>query len=89
MIWIAAVGAGAGLGIGYFGGLWLTVRGVVSRPTRSALIPYGGAIRLVLLAAGLTVLGRQGTAVLLAALGGLWLSRWFLILRLAGGSDGR
>jgi F1F0 ATPase subunit 2 len=88
MMWIAAVGAGAGLGLAYFGGLWLTVRGVVNRPSRSALIPYGGVARLVLLAAGLTILGRQGAGMLLAALGGLWLSRWFLIHRLAGGSDG-
>jgi F1F0 ATPase subunit 2 len=89
MMWIAAVGAGAGLGLAYFGGLWLTVRGVVNRPSRSALVPYGGAIRLVLLGVGLTMLGRQGAGILLWALGGLWLSRWFLVRRLAGGHDAR
>ena len=36
MNWIAAVGAGVGLGLAYFGGLWLTVRGVVRRPGRAA-----------------------------------------------------
>jgi F1F0 ATPase subunit 2 len=89
MMWIAAVGAGAGLGLAYFGGLWITVRSVVSRPTRSALVPYGAAIRLVLLAAGLAVLGRHGAGILVAALGGLWLSRWFLLHRLGGTRDGR
>jgi hypothetical protein len=89
MMWIAAVGAGAGLGLAYFGALWLTVRGVVSRPSRSALVPLGGAIRLVLLAWGLTMVVREGSGALLGALGGLWLSRWFLIHQLAGGHDGR
>jgi len=88
MIWIAAVGAGAGLGLAYFGGLWLTVRGVVSRPARSALVPYGGAIRLILLGSALVLLCRQGAGALVGALGGIWLSRWFLVRRIAGGHDG-
>jgi F1F0 ATPase subunit 2 len=89
MIWIAAVGAGAGLGLAYFGGLWLTVRGVVSRPARSALIPCGGAIRLALLGSCLMLLARQGAGMLVGALGGIWLSRWFLVRRLTGGRYGR
>ena len=89
MIWIAAVVAGAGLGLAYFGGLWLTVRGVVGRPARSALVPFGGVIRLALLGSGLMLLGRQGAGALVGALGGIWLSRWFLVRRIAGGHDGR
>lgn len=89
MIWITAVGAGAGLGLAYFGGLWLTVRSVVSRPSRSAFLSYGAAIRLMLLGCGLTALGRLGAGPLVAALGGLWMSRWFLMRRVEGGHDGR
>ena len=89
MIWITAVGTGAGLGLAYFGGLWLTVRGVVNRPSRSSLVPYAGAIRLVLLGVGLTMLSRHGAGALLGALGGLWLLRSFLVRRLGGGHDGR
>ena len=89
MIWVAAVVAGAGLGLAYFGGLWLTVRGVVGRPARAGLVPYGGAIRLALLGSGLLLLGRQGAGALVGALGGLWLSRWYLLRRIAGGPDGR
>jgi hypothetical protein len=89
MTWIASVGVGAGLGVAYFGGLWLTIRGVVGRPGRSALVPYGAAIRLALLGSGLMLLGRQGAGALVGALGGLWLSRWFLLRRIAGGRDGR
>jgi F1F0 ATPase subunit 2 len=89
MIWITAVGAGAGLGLAYFGGLWLTVRGVVERPSLSALVPYGVAIRLVLLGSGMMMLSRHGASILLWALGGLWLSRWFLVCRLGGGQDGK
>lgn len=89
MIWIAAIGAGAALGLAHFGGLWLTVRGVVDRPARSALVPYAGAIRLALLGSGLMLLARQGAGAMMAALGGIWLSRWFLLRRIAGGCDGR
>ena len=89
MIWIAGIGAGAGLGLAYFGGLWLTVRGVVGRPDRSALIACGAAIRFVLLASGLILLARRGAGGLVGALGGLWLARWVLLRWIAGGQDGR
>jgi hypothetical protein len=88
MIGILAICAGAGLGLAYFGSLWLTVRGVLKRPGRSALIPYGGAIRFAMLGSCLMLLGRQGAGPLLGALGGLWLSRWFLLRQLGGGHDG-
>ena len=38
MNWIAAVGAGAGLGLAYFGGLWLTVRRRGAPSPRSAVL---------------------------------------------------
>jgi F1F0 ATPase subunit 2 len=89
MTWIAAVGVGAVLGLAHFGGLWLTVRGVVRRPSRSAFLPIGGAIRLALVGSGLWLVGRQGAGALVGALGGLWLSRCWLVHRIAGGHDGR
>lgn len=89
MMWIQAVGAGAGLGLAYFGGLWLTVRGLVRRPDRSALVRCGGAIRLALLGSGLMLLARQGAGALVAALVGIWLARWFLLRQIAGGDNGR
>jgi F1F0 ATPase subunit 2 len=84
-----AVGAGAALGLAYFGGLWLTVRGVVNHPSRLALVRYGGMVRVGILAVGLTMLCREGAGALLAAVGGLSLSRWLLVRGLAGGRDGR
>jgi F1F0 ATPase subunit 2 len=87
--WIVAVGAGTGLGLAYFGGLWLTVRRALCRPSGAALVPASGAVRLILLGAGLAALSRQGAGNLMAALGGLWLSRWFLIRRLGGLRHGR
>jgi hypothetical protein len=89
MIWIKAAGVGAGLGIAYFGSLWLTVRCVVNQPSWTALVAYGGALRLVLLGVGLALLCRDGPGALFCGLGGLWLSRWFLVRRLGGGHHGR
>jgi F1F0 ATPase subunit 2 len=84
MNWIVAVSAGAGLGLVYFGGLWMTVIGVVRRPSRAAWVPVSGLARLILLGLGLSILSRQGAGSILAALGGLWWSRWYLVRRLGG-----
>jgi F1F0 ATPase subunit 2 len=89
MMYVAAASAGAGLGLAYFGMLWLTVRGLVKAPTWSVLATCGAAIRFVLLAAGLAMLCRGGVGALLGALGGFWLSRSLLLRRLGGGHDGR
>ena len=89
MSWIVAIGAGAGLGLAYFGGLWLTVCQVARHPSRTAWIPLGHLARLSLLGLGLAGLSRHGAGGILAALGGIWLSRWFLLRRLGGGDDGR
>jgi F1F0 ATPase subunit 2 len=84
MNWIVAVGAGAGLGLAYFGGLWMTVVSVIRQPSRAGWIPVSGAARLLLLGLGLELLSRQGAGSIVAALGGLWLSRWYLLHRLGG-----
>ncbi len=84
MNWIVAVSTGAGLGLAYFGGLWLTVIGVVRQPSRAVWVPVSGAARLILLGLGLAILSRRGAGSVLAALGGLWLSRWYLMQRLGG-----
>jgi hypothetical protein len=85
---ILAIGVGAGLGLAYFGGLWLTVCRVVGRPSWAAWVPLGGLVRLLLLGLALALLSRQGIGCLLAAVGGLWLSRWFLLCQWGGISHG-
>jgi len=89
MSWIVAVGAGAGLGLAYFGGLWLTVVGVVRQPSKGVWIPVSGLFRLILLGMGLAILSRHGAGSVLAALGGLWLSRWYMFRRLGGVRHGQ
>jgi F1F0 ATPase subunit 2 len=84
MSWIVAVGAGAGLGLAYFGGLWWTVVGVVRQPSRAVWVPVSGVARLILLGLGLAILSRHGAGSVLSSLGGLWLSRWYLVQRLGG-----
>jgi len=86
MSWIVAVSAGAGLGLAYFGGLWLTVVALVRQPSMAGLLPMSGVARLIVLGIGLAILSRQGAGSILAALAGLWLSRWFM-LRWIGGCD--
>ena len=88
MIWTMALGAGAGLGLAYFGGLWLTVAGALRRPSRSAWIALSAVVRLGLLALGLLPLGRSGTGGVVAALVGLWLARGFLVWRVGGTRHG-
>ena len=89
MSWIVAAGAGVGLGLVYFGGLWLTVCWVVSRPATSLLIPLSSVVRLAMVGAGLVVLSRYGSGGILAALVGLRLSQWCLLRRWGGLRDGR
>lgn len=86
---IAAVGLGMGMGLAYFGGLWLTVRHLAGRRARSPLVSYGAGIRMALLGSGLALLGRLGAGALVGALVGIWLSRWVLFAWVAGGGDGR
>ena len=88
MTWIAAGASGAALGLVYFGGLWLTVAGVVRRPSRVGWIPISGLVRFSILGLGLAALSRSGAGGLLAALSGLWLSRWYLLRRLGGLKNG-
>lgn len=89
MSWFVAIGAGVGLGLAYFGGLWLTVRGVAQRPVLAGWAPVLGLVRLALLGAGLAILGGRGAGGLVAALGGIWLARSVLIHEIGGGVHGR
>ena len=89
MNWIVAASAGAALGLAYFGGLWFTVIGVLNQPSRAIWIPLSGAVRFLLLALGMALLCRQGAGSVLAALGGLWLSRCYLVQRLGGVRHGQ
>jgi len=88
MSWIVAMSAGLGLGVAYFGGLWLTVTSVLRRPASAALVPISGAARLVLLGLALAFFARQGAGSMVAALGGLWLARWYLLRRIGGPCHG-
>lgn len=79
MSWLLALGLGAGVGLVYFGGLWLTVRRVACHPRQRALLPLSLATRLAIVALALYGLSRGGASDLLAGLAGLWLVRWNLV----------
>lgn len=78
----AAAILGVGLGVSYFGTLWLGVRGLIRRPERALYFAAGGFARFTLLGLSLALLSRLGADRLLAALGGLWLARTLLLARL-------
>ena len=84
MTWVVGMTTGAGLGFAYFGGLWLTVRHVVSGRRRSALLRVSGGVRLALVALTFYGLSCEGPEMLLAGLAGLWLARWCLLRQLGG-----
>src|SRR5690349_9766112 len=82
----AALIAGVGLGLTYFGGLWLTVR-TVGAAGAPSWIPLSFAARLAALALGLWALCGHGAnaAGLIAALFGVWLARGGMLWWLARG----
>jgi hypothetical protein len=85
MNWVAAV-TGAGLGLAYFGSLWLSTRRLVQG--RGGISPVGRWARLALAAVTFCALGREGIGSLLSGLGGLWVAREYLLLRLGGAGHG-
>jgi hypothetical protein len=88
MNWAAAAGTGFGLGLAYFGGLWLSVRGL--RPGSTARPTAGRTARLALAAVTFYALVRSGGVTAAASgLVGLSLARWHLARSIGGTTDGR
>jgi F1F0 ATPase subunit 2 len=84
MTWVAALTTGAGVGLAYFFGLWLTVRQVIRGPRRNSLMVWSRMARLALVMLAFYALSRQGPAFLVMGLTGFWLTRGYLICRLGG-----
>jgi hypothetical protein len=87
MNWAAAASTGFGLGLAYFGGLWLGVWGLRSGTGSAARFAAGRTGRLGL--AGVTfyaLLTTGGVGAVLAGLVGLLAARWYLV-RAIGGHD--
>lgn len=83
-----ALFTGIGLGLVYFGGLWLGVRQGL-RSHRSAWMNLSRLLRTLLFTLTFALLSREGLAVLLAGLTGFWLARWHLLRRLGGQLHGQ
>jgi F1F0 ATPase subunit 2 len=81
MNWLAALGTGAGMGLAFYGGLWLTIRRLAAAPRVASWLGLSRAARLALVGLGLYALGREGIDMVLAGLAGLWLVRWYLVWR--------
>ena len=79
---VAALAAGAALGVAFFGGLWLTVR-KARQSRRPALLLAGSfVLRMALLLGGLYLIGAHDWRRLLAAAAGIALARTILVRRL-------
>lgn len=72
--------AGAGIGLAFFGALWVSVHCTAQSPRRRSMILVAGALRWILAGVAFFVISRAGTVAVLAALGGFWLSRSVMIL---------
>jgi F1F0 ATPase subunit 2 len=78
---VLALAGGIVIGLGYFGGLWLTVRHL-PRVTRPVLVTFASFVVRAALAVGGFVLLAGGDAFrLLAALVGFVLARWVVVRR--------
>lgn len=82
MTWIAAMTTGAGLGLAFYGGLWLTVRQLVWKQRHKGFLVASGFVRLALVGLVLYGLGCEGVDKMVAGVTGLWLARGCLIRQL-------
>lgn len=90
MNWAAAASTGFGLGLAYFGGLWLSVRGLRCGSVSVVRFAAGRLARLALAAVTFFALLKSGgTAALLTGLAGLLAARSYLLREIGGHSDGR
>jgi F1F0 ATPase subunit 2 len=81
---LAGLACGLGLGLLYFGGLWLTLRRLAGS-SQPALLAYGGfAVRSLLCLLGFYLIARSGLEGLIASLAGFMLTKLFLVNRLGG-----
>jgi F1F0 ATPase subunit 2 len=88
MNWAAAAGTGFGLGLAYFGVLWLSVRRLGTGG--AAGFAAGRLARLALAAVVFYALLKGGGAqAVLAGLVGLIAARGYLVRRIGGSADGR
>lgn len=89
MNWIMAITIGGLVGLIYFGGLWLTVREVVSGQRGAGLIFISRLARMALFGVVFYWLSQRSAGQAMAGLGGFWSARWYLLRRLGGRRDGK
>ena len=90
MNWVVALCTGFGLGLAYFGGLWLNVRGL--RPQARSAVGFAAARTVRLGLAAVTfyaLLETGGTLAVILGLAGLLAARWYLVRTIGGPADGR
>lgn len=86
---VVAATIGGLVGLIYFGGLWLTVRQVVGRQHGAGLAMISWLARMALFGAVFTALCSRSAGQAIAGFGGFWFSRFYLLYRLGGRSDGK
>jgi F1F0 ATPase subunit 2 len=90
MNWAVAGSTGFGLGLAYFGGLWLSVRALRSDSRSSTRFLVGRLGRLVLAAVTFYALLRTGgTQAVIVGLVGVLAARWYLVRAIGRTADGR
>jgi hypothetical protein len=90
MNWVASLCTGFGLGLAYFGGLWLDVRWLRVGARATVRSIAARAARLALAAVTFyALLGTGGVSAVVSGLAGLLAARWYLVRAIGGPADGR
>jgi hypothetical protein len=90
MNWAVAAGTGFGLGLAYFGGLWLSVRALCGGSGSAPRFLVGWMGRLALAALTFYALLRTGgTGAVIVGLMGVLAARWYLVRTVGRMTDGR
>lgn len=90
MNWAVAASTGFGLGLVYFGGLWLSICALRDDSDSSPRFLVGRAGRLALAAVTLYALLRTGgTEAVIVGLVGVLAARWYLVRTIGRTTDGR
>lgn len=90
MNWITAAGTGFGLGLVYFGGLWVSVRALRFGSLSLARFTLGRLMRFAVVAVTFyALLHAGGLTAVGAGMGGVLAARWCLIRLIGRTADGR
>jgi F1F0 ATPase subunit 2 len=89
MTWFAAMTTGMGLGLAYFGGLWLTIRWLLPLSGGGVWWVFSQVARMTLSGAAFYAVGREGAGLIIWMLAGFLFARRCWLSEIGGAPHGR